>query len=302
MEEKYYIFSYDSMQDPIFFENLFAKDTKRMAATLNGYVKCVDESRYFLLKKDLSSQVRGTVFEISKDELFMVDRWKMFPQYQRFTANVLLNDKNEILENVYVYTKLELGKYYVATEDMGFFKDPSASEDNLRAFIELEKQAKKLPISDAVFLYEIDEKTHELIRNFTHPYTALILEDKENKLFSIQSCALFAINEKNKHYAALTSFGNKVGMNSIMYYEVFNDKIPNSHSEITIKPLYDLDLSFLEGKKPNYYLSHREDKEEKNGKMGWYKDVAFELVTPDFNLDPMLRFDQLLTAFFQSIK
>ncbi|WP_373438344.1 gamma-glutamylcyclotransferase family protein [Metamycoplasma equirhinis] len=300
-DEKIYVFGYGTIQEPLFYENLLGKNVVRHAATLNGYAKCVDETMYFLLKKDMASQVKGTVFEISKDQLFMIDRWEMYPQYQRFQVNVLLNDTNEMLENVYVYTKLETGKYFLATDDLPFSKDPSSTDENVNAFVTLENARKNMPISDTIFLYEISKEKHDEIRALSHPYLALILDDSKNKLFQVDSCVLFAIQEKGKYYATLTSFGNKNGLNSVHYYNIFNNKIEDLNAKITYKPLYDFDIKFLEENKPNYYLSHREESDSEN-KVGWFENMAFELVSKSFNLDPLKRYDEILSAFFGTLK
>ncbi|TPR53260.1 gamma-glutamylcyclotransferase [Metamycoplasma neophronis] len=300
-EEKIYLFSYGTIQDELFYKNIFHEGTKKVSATLNGYAKCVDETMYFLLKKDMASQVSGSVFEITRDELFAVDRWEMFPQYQRFQVNVLLNETNEILENVWVYTKLEVGKYYLATPDMGFSKNPSENENNINAFIEIENRTKDFALADNILLYEINEEEFKAVNELTHPYFALIIDDKVNKLFSLESCALFAIEEGNKKYAALTSFGQKTNLNSIFYYRIFNDLIPESKPEITIKPLYkDLQNSFLHTRKPDYFLNHIEDKNLKVSEVGYYENKAFRLSTPNFNILPFRRFDETLKAFFDT--
>lgn len=299
-EEKIYVFSYGTIQDPQFYKELLP-NSKPMPAILNGYAKCVDETMYFLLKKDLSSQVKGSVFEISKEELFLIDRWELFPQYQRFQVNVLLTETNEILENVYVYTKLEVGKYYLATDDMGFSRNPNANENNLNAFIEMEKAIKDFPLTDYIFLYDINEQEFEEINKLTHPYAALIIDDKENRNYVAIHGSIFAIKEDGKMYAALTSFSQKSNLNSIFYYQAFNEKLLNSKPEIMLKSLYDnTNIDFLINKKPVYYLSSREDKAINETQVGWYENKAFELVEKDFDIDPFIRFNKMLKAFFDT--
>lgn len=47
-------------------------------------------------------------------------------------------------------------------------------------------------------------------------------------------------------YAALTSFSQKSNLNSIFYYQAFNEKLLNSKPEITLKSLYDnTNIDFL---------------------------------------------------------
>ncbi|WP_369085706.1 gamma-glutamylcyclotransferase family protein [Metamycoplasma spumans] len=300
-EEKIYLFSYGTIQEELFYKNIFHEGVKKMPAILNGYAKCVDETNYFLLKKDIGSQVEGTVFEITKDELFAVDRWEMFPQYQRMQANVLNLENNEILENVYVYTKLEFGKYYLATEDMGFSVNPNATEENLKSFIELEKRTAQFGISDNILVYELSDEEYDQIKDITHPYFALILDDKENKLFSAEPYTLIGIENDNKKYGMMVSFGQKTGLNSIFYYKAFNGLFPDSKINITFKNLYlELKHDFLTNKKPIYFSSAVVDATKNQDQVGWYQNVAFQVVFKNFNIDPFKRFDQQLQAFFET--
>lgn len=295
-EQKIYLFSYGTIQDELFYKNLLSPNVIRKPAILNGYAKCVDETNYFLLKKDIAHQVKGTVFEITKEELFMIDRWEMFPQYQRFQVNVITTDTNEIIEDVYVYTKLEYGKYYLATDDMGFSNSPNENEMNLKAFIELEKQNELFPLVDNAILYELNDDEMEKIKSLTHPYFALILDDKTNKNYLVEPYAVLAMKIKEKNYGLLISIGRKNNLNSIFYYRAFEDKIENVKITREFKPLYNFDISFLQDKTPLKYINLRRDLQSKEPKFGIYDNKAYEIILNDFDIDPFKRIDILVNA------
>ncbi|TPE57279.1 gamma-glutamylcyclotransferase [[Mycoplasma] falconis] len=298
-EEKVYVFSYGTLQDPLFYENIFGKEVNKMPAILNGYTLCVDDSQYFLLKKDTAQQVEGTVFEINLEQLFAVDRWEMFPSYQRFTANVLLTEKGEILENVIVYTKLEEGKVYqVDKKDRHLLSgNPAANENNLKSFVEMEKIFANNPLRDNILLYEASAQDLAYVASLTHPYYALIIDDKENKVFSVAQYALMILQIQNKQYIGAVSFGQKNGWDAATYALLFENKIPNAKPNITWKALNNQNKAdFINQLKPKYYLTFRYDPELKQAKLG-QNNNALELVANDFNIDPFARMNSLIKAF-----
>lgn len=301
-EEKVYLFSYGTIQDELFYKNLLSPNCVRRPAILNGYAKCVDETKYFLLKKDIAHQVKGTLFEITKEELFMIDRWEMFPQYQRFQVNVIATDTNEIVENVYVYTKLEYGKYYLATEEMGFSKSPNENELNLQSFIEIEKQTELFPLMDNAILYEVNDDEFEKIIHLTHPYLALVLDDKVNKNYLVEPYAILAVKLNEKKYALLISFGRKSTLNSIFYYHAMEDKMENAKINREFKPLYNFDIEFLNNKKPVKYINLKRDFQLDEPKFGIFEDKAYEITMKDFDIDPFRRLDIMLKVLEDNIK
>ncbi|BAP39561.1 gamma-glutamylcyclotransferase family protein [Metamycoplasma canadense] len=303
-DNKVYVFSYGTIQDELFYKNLLSPSTLRKKAILNGYAKCVDESNYFLLKKDIAYQVKGTLFEITKDELFMIDRWENFPQYQRFQANVILEDTNEIVEDVYVYTKLEFGQYYLADDNLGFSKSPYETEENLNAFIQKEKMTEFLPLLDNGILYEINQEELEKIKSLPHPYLALILDDKENKNYLVEPYTILAFsnNNNNKHYALLVTFAQKNNMNSIFYYHAFENKIENAKIDKFFKPFYDFSLDFLNNKTPIKYINIRRDLGIDEPKFGIFEDKAYEIILNDFDIDHFKRLDIMIKTLEDNIE
>ncbi|ENY68733.1 Hypothetical protein MAU_5310 [Metamycoplasma auris 15026] len=297
-----YLFSYGTIQDELFYKNLLSENVVRRPAILNGYAKCIDDSEYFLLKKDISHQVKGTLFEITEEELFMIDRWEMFPQYQRFQANIIATDTNEIIEDVYVYTRLEYGKYYLAPEEMQFSKSPNENEQNLKAFIALEKESKDFPLLDNAILFEVSDEELEKLNTLTHPYLALILDDQINKNYLVEPYSVFALKIKNKSYALLISFGRKNNLNSIFYYQAFESKINGVEVQRTLKPLYEFNLDFLADRKPFKYISLRRDFNEENPKLGEYENKAYEIVLKDFDIDPFKRLDLIIRTLEENIE
>ncbi|WP_427902921.1 gamma-glutamylcyclotransferase family protein [Metamycoplasma alkalescens] len=301
-DKKIYVFSYGTIQDELFYKNLLSPNVIKRPAILNGYAKCIDDLQYFLLKKDIGHQVKGSIFEITKEELFMIDRWEMFPQYQRFLANVIATDTNEIIEDVYVYTRLEYGQYYLAPDDLNFSKSPNENEENLKAFIALEKESQFLPLLDNGILYEVSDEEFEKIKNLTHPYLALILDDKENKNYLVEPYAILALEIKQKNYALLISFGRKNNLNSIFYYHAFENKINNVKITRVLKPLYDFEINFLENKTPIKYISLRRDFEEEAGKLGVFENKAYEIVLKDFDIDPFKRLNVIIKTLEDNLK
>ncbi|MGX9339328.1 gamma-glutamylcyclotransferase family protein [Mycoplasma sp. 332] len=301
-DNKIYLFSYGTIQDELFYKNLLSPDCVRRPALLNGYAKCVDETAYFLLKKDIAHQVKGTLFEITKDELFMIDRWEMFPQYQRFQANVIATDTNEIIENVYVYTKLEFGKYYLATDDMGFSTSPNENEQNLKAFITLEQQTELFPLVDNAILYEISDEEFEKIIHLSHPYVALILDDQKFKNYLVDPYAVLGIKIHDKKYALLISFGRKNSLNSIFYYHAIENKIEGVEIIKDIKPLYKFNIDFLLDKKPIKYINLKLDKTIEKPKFGVFEDIAYEITLNDFDIDPFRRLDIIIHTLEENMK
>ncbi|AWX69589.1 gamma-glutamylcyclotransferase family protein [[Mycoplasma] anseris] len=306
-DEKIYVFSYGTIQDPQFYEPLFGKEVKKYPASLNGFIKCKDQTNYFLLKKDTYGVVDGTVFEITKDQLFLIDRWEMFPQYGRFFANVFLKDKNEILENVYVYSKLEVGKWEKVTDSQVFSSDPKANQENLSAFVELEKQIADLPLYDFLFLYKSDKKTNEMIKQLTHPYAALFINwtTKNNEKYSLTSHGIFIeLEYENEYYVGYLMFGRKEPNNAIHYSMMFNHELNElQHIDIGYKYLVQpFDLAIFNKQKPAFFLSAREDQNlEEKFKLGIYEN-CLELICQDFDLDPWKRLNLMLDAFFKHKK
>ena len=297
--QKIYIFSYGTVQDPLFYENLFHKDVIKHKAVLNGFAKCIDDSMYFLLKKDQLSSVEGTVFEITKDELFLVDRWEMFPQYGRFLANVLLTDENKVLENVYVYSKLEFGKYYLAPTEMKYSNNPNANEQNLKGFIELENELKSFPLYNFIFMYEIKKEIYDYFEKLTHPYFALTFSLKERKEKIILQTMTVAFKDKDKYYVGILMLGRKDFLNAINYYEIFYDLDNHGKFDIEFTPLYDtnMDFSIFKNNKPNYVISLKEDSNINESIVGVH-EKAFEITIKNFDIDPWKRFNYLLSVFF----
>ncbi|PZW01466.1 gamma-glutamylcyclotransferase family protein [Metamycoplasma auris] len=297
-----YLFSYGTIQDELFYKNLLSENVVRRPAILNGYAKCIDDSEYFLLKKDIAHQVEGTLFEITEEELFMIDRWEMFPQYQRFQANIIATDTNEIIEDVYVYTRLEYGKYYLAPKEMQFSKSPNENEQNLRAFIALEKESADFPLLDNAILFEVSDEELEKLNVLTHPYLALILDDQINKNYLVEPYSIFALKIKNKNYALLISFGRKNNLNSIFYFQAFEGKINGVEVQRTLKPLYEFNLDFLADRKPLKYISLRRDLNENQPKFGEYENKAYEIVLKDFDIDPFKRLDLIIRTLEENIE
>ncbi|RMA77470.1 gamma-glutamyl AIG2-like cyclotransferase [Metamycoplasma subdolum] len=304
---KVYVFSYGTLQDENFYKNIFSPETRKFKATLNGYAKCMDETNYFLIKKDIKSSVVGTVFEITSDELFAIDRWELFPQYSRFLETVYLEDEQDVLEEVYVYTKLEIGKYAIVPKEYLNSKDPRENETNLKSFLEIEKLSKDLPIFDGIFLFEASDEHFELIEKMSHPYFALIFTnnkiDEKSPISLILNTTAICIEDSGKKYIALTIFGRKDFATGVHYWSMFFDDEIKDNFEIKLTSLIsqfkDVDKSWFSKDKLKYILTYTKNKEPKQKKLeiGIFQK-AFNVQTNIFELDPFERFNRLLTIFF----
>ncbi|ACF07444.1 Uncharacterised protein [Metamycoplasma arthritidis] len=296
--EKIYVFSYGEEQLPIFYEQLFKKDLVKHEAVLNGFIKCVDDSQMLLVKKDRASSIKGTVFEVTRDELFMLDRWKLFPQYGRFRANVLLVKTNEILENVFIYTKLEFGKYYALPEDMQDLQNPSANQDNINAFARYEKMVENFPLFDFAFLFKCSKDEYKYFDEQRFPYATFsaMLNDKEGNVSTagIKIPTIITAVEFNKeHYLSITIFATKIDLNAIQFAQLYKD----SKMSVNLEPIVaELNLTFFDKKTPDYFLSHTISKTIDDTQVGLYEN-CLEVLTKEFELDPWDRFNLMLNAF-----
>ncbi|AWX42668.1 Uncharacterised protein [Metamycoplasma cloacale] len=301
-EEKIYVFSYGTIQDPKFYEPLLGKNVIKHPAVLNGFMKCYDQTNYFLLKKDKYSQVKGTIFEVTVDQLFMLDRWEMFPQYGRFQANVLITDKNEIIENVYVYSKLEAGEWKKVDETMKFSNNPNENDQNMKSFIELEERTKEFPLYDFLFLYKSTKELNENVKTWTHPYVAIMFEGKkDNQLVKyVVHGTIIELTLHNQHFLGFLMFSKKDINSGLDYQALFNNEAKLENFTIKYIPLVqNLNLNYFTENLPWYYLSNKLDKELPQAKLG-VANNALELALPVFHIDPWYRLNQMLNAYVRN--
>ncbi|AZZ65203.1 gamma-glutamylcyclotransferase [Metamycoplasma phocicerebrale] len=292
--QKIYVFAYASIQDPLFYENLLSNWKTKRPAVLNGYAKCIDSESNLLIKKDNSNKINGFVFEITKEELFMLDRWNKFPHYQRHIVNVMALDTNEMIENVQIYTKLEFGQVYLAPEDEPTLTTIYRNENEMNSFIEIEKLNKNFPIIDNAILYKVNEEQFNKIKNLKHPYLVLIIEDVVKKNYLFEHYAMIPLELKNEKFALMISFGQNKNLNSKFYYDAWENKDFNTSINILWKPLYEFDASFLAKSTPYKYINLRWDLTRKLPLFGAYNDKSFEYLVLDFDIDPLKRLNTLI--------
>lgn len=296
-DDEIYVFSYDALQMPEFYEKLLGRGIEHHKARLNGFAKYTDITKFHFLKKEQSNYVDGTVFKINKGQLFAIDRWLIFPQYGRFMANVFLLDNNEVLENVFVYSRLEISKpEKVDSNDNNF--NPNTNKENIDAFLELEKHKENNPLYDFAFVYKINKEKHDVIFQLTHPFFALIFSVKGKENAKIILPVIVTTLEKNGEYFAFSLiFGHKEFMNGISFYDLFYNRIENEKYDFEYQSLFmDLNLEFLNDK-PNFIVSLREDKNTTESEYGVY-ERAIEYPIKSFDIDPWKRFNILISLFF----
>lgn len=292
-----YVFSYDALQNEEFYAKLLGENVEHHKARLNGFAKYTDITKFNLLKKEQSSYVDGVVFKVTKDQLFAIDRWVIFPQYGRFLANVLLLDNNEILENVFVYSRLEISKPEKVDENIIQF-NPNADEKNINAFIELENYKKNNPLYDFIFVYKIDKEQSEAIEELTHPFFALSFTlKKDENVKIILPVIITTLKNGDDYFAFSIIFGHKEFMNAIAFYDLFYDRLPDEKYNYEYTSLFmNIELPFLKNK-PNYILSLIEDKKATKSEYGVF-ERAIEYPIKWFDINPWERFNLLLSLFF----
>ena len=301
--ETFYVFLYETKEE--IFSKLFNKNTEFHKARLNGYYAATDDLGFKLLKKDRLKYVDGYVYKITKDELFKLDRFLMFPLYGRFEINVITLDTNEILENVLTYSRLELAQPHEVKQD-----DASSDEvilKNIEGFNKFADLEKNEPFYDFILLWEITKEQNQLINENPFPFFNLDIKMKEQQDAEIRNYGiLFTFEHEKKYYAAYTMFAKYSFLSAIDYYNIFY-QVPNSFpATYNFIFLYDKyfegkakDYEFLNQIKPIFFISTRLDLDQKEPTIGVYQK-ACEFVVNDFNKDHFERYNWLLSAFFDA--
>ncbi|MBN0970496.1 gamma-glutamylcyclotransferase family protein [Mycoplasma phocoeninasale] len=296
---KIYLFAYDEMKDLEFFTKLFGMDVVHQKARLTGFVKCVNEDGEFFIRRDATSYLEGLVFELNKEQLFFADKWKLLPIYDRFLVNVELTETNEILENVYVYSKIESGNYRIAKkEDENQQKDVFLIQ-NFIHFLTIQKRMKQYNLYDFLFIYKIDNETKKYYENISNPNAFISFHDTKARFqTSIIPCVLVPFSQNNENYVAITIFNRNDYFNAITYYEMFYGlgEYKNIMVELTATDKK-IDLAIFKNKKPDFIFSMKEDKKNSEKKFAEY-EKAFELVVPEFEIEHWNRFNYLISFFF----
>ncbi|QJG66381.1 gamma-glutamylcyclotransferase [Mycoplasma phocoeninasale] len=297
---KIYLFAYDEMKDLEFFTKLFGMDVVHQKARLTGFVKCVNEDGEFFIRRDATSYLEGLVFELNKEQLFFADKWKLLPIYDRFLVNVELTETNEILENVYVYSKIESGNYRIAKkEDENQPKDVFLIQ-NFIHFLTIQKRMKQYNLYDFLFIYKIDNETKKYYENISNPNAFISFHDTEARFqTSIIPCVLVTFNECGQDYIAITIFERNDYFNAISYYEMFYGLGDYKNIRVDLTSVDEsISLGAFKNKKPDLILSMKEDKTILEMKYAEY-EKAYELVVPEFEVHHWDRFNYLV-AFFLS--
>ncbi|AXE61025.1 hypothetical protein DA803_02940 [[Mycoplasma] phocae] len=300
---KIYLFAYDEMANIEFFTRLFGLNVTHEKARLTGFIKCVNRDGNFFIKKDTNSFIEGMVFEISKEQLFLADKWKLMPIYDRFLVNVQLIEKNEILENVYVYSKIETSEYKIVTKsdeeppkNISFFQ-------NFMNFLSIQNEMNKYDLYDFLFVYKVEPKIKAYYENVDNPVGLISFKNTENhnEITTIPSVIVpFEINGNS--YLSISVFNRNDYFNAIQYYEMFyqlNDyaKIEVQFTSFTTN----INLDTFKNTKPDFILSLKEDKNISTNKYAEY-EKAFELVVPEFKIEHWERFNDLVNFFFNKVK
>ncbi|AZZ65597.1 gamma-glutamylcyclotransferase [Metamycoplasma phocicerebrale] len=301
-QEKIYLFAYDELEHLDFFGKLFGLGVINKSARLNGFIKCINPSSEVFIKKDKNSFVKGTLFEITKEQLFLVDKWKLLPKYDRFPVNILLEDNNSIVEDAFVYSKIEFGEFEPFENKKELFNINNYRE-SFNYFLDSQKQ--KLQNFDFVFLYKPSKKDWEYLSQIktTNIFIKLTIDNDKNIYNTTYiSTAFCPFVDKGQPYIALAAFNRSDSFNVISYYEIFNNININDYGKNIKIEFIDvnkiMDTAFFDKEKPVFFLSNREDKTTEQNKYA-FKENVFEYVLKDFDINHWSRFNNLLGLFFE---
>ncbi|WP_373437050.1 gamma-glutamylcyclotransferase family protein [Metamycoplasma equirhinis] len=292
--KKIKVFVYDAMAKAENFLAMFGLKIKNEPAKLVGYKSFFNRDKDVFIKKDYSSIVDGVLLELDEANLKRLDKWYLFPYFDRIMLNVL-DENNQIVENVYVYSKI------VSLEDCISFDSLINPEDkakifngvheNLLKFLESEKKTKNLPFHDVVFLYELSNEQMQQFKNYKYPYVYIV-----NKEFKYNIPAMFLpVTINGFEYLALVAFYRQEQLKAIDYKSFFEKP---QIFEFASK-YKNVDVSILNTTRPFQYLVTSENTALSSEQIAT-RENTFELMTFDFQLNPWNRFNYLIGVFDQT--
>ncbi|TPD97751.1 gamma-glutamylcyclotransferase family protein [Metamycoplasma equirhinis] len=291
--KKIKVFVYDAIVKAENFLAMFGLKIKNEPAKLAGYKSFFNRDKDVFIKKDYSSIVDGVLLELDEANLKRLDKWYLFPYFDRIMLNVL-DENNQIVENVYVYSKI------VSLEDCISFDSLINPEDkakifngvheNLLKFLEAEKKTKNLPFHDVVFLYELSNEQMQQFKNYKYPYVYIV-----NKEFKYNIPAMFLpVTINGFEYLALVAFYRQEQLKAIDYKSFFE-----KHQIFEFASKYkNVDVSILNTTRPFQYLVTSENTALSSEQIATHENT-FELMTFDFQLNPWNRFNYLIGVFDQ---
>lgn len=90
MENKEYLFAYGTLSSPTIQMEVLGRTTELFPDSLNGYRKSeiiIEDKHYPLIVPDSTHQVEGFLFEVTKDELKLIDAYET-DAYKRQKVNL----------------------------------------------------------------------------------------------------------------------------------------------------------------------------------------------------------------------
>ena len=100
---KYYLFSYGTLTDIQIQKILFEQEIKMVNAILEGFRVYADIDGYYYVKEYGNQVIHGKILELTKEQIWIADKWEDVPMYSRKKVNVKLeNDENK---EVCIYEK-----------------------------------------------------------------------------------------------------------------------------------------------------------------------------------------------------
>ena len=130
------LFTYGTLSDPEFIRLLLNRVPEYTGAILHGYELLVHpQNGYLFVKPKPGSTVKGCFFEITPDELRLIDCWEEVPLYERELKQVFTNEGEKA--EAFVYTQNQ-------TEGIPWSPDLQANRqkirEDIRAFLKLNRK------------------------------------------------------------------------------------------------------------------------------------------------------------------
>lgn len=100
---KFYLFSYGTLMDVEIQKILFDQEIKMINAILEDYKVYADADSYYYVKKYVGQVIQGKVLELTKEQIWIADRWEEVPVYLRKKVDVKL--ENGESTKVFIYEK-----------------------------------------------------------------------------------------------------------------------------------------------------------------------------------------------------
>ncbi len=115
MDKSKFVFSYGTLSNKKALKKLCNKNKELIHASLDGYIKISDETPYYCIEPKKGASIKGTLFEVSEQDIMLIDRWESVPLYTKQIMKVKNLKTNKFVDAI-VYNKTPIGKTKPANE------------------------------------------------------------------------------------------------------------------------------------------------------------------------------------------